>query len=240
MAGIPVALQDIADGLRKFRTRKLPRHERRLAQLANHGVDGNIVGWIECIEPRLNTPWWTSKHTGEYSFHHALGGLVPPCGKDSLPLASWLDYFLWKFHHEHQYPQVLMVTGHTDCGFVRLLAQLLLQPEAVNLGSHPDISAWAKLAQDTSLAIQDLAQHLSGTELLRAAEEKHVLLQVDRLLRDYNLVRNAVNSGQLQVVPAIWGIEEVALRIHDGEQFVPLLELCPADPGSDSGDHFAP
>ncbi len=122
---------------------------------------------------------------------------------------------------EHLGSRLVVVLGHTSCGAVKAVAEAGGRPLPGNLWSFQ--AAMAGLLETTP---EDPNE--SGAEHLRHLEANNALRQAQVVLDRSELVRHLVETGKLQVLPAIYDLASGR---------VTFLELPRASKGQEKGHH---
>ena len=107
----------------------------------------------------------------------------------------------------------IIVCGHSHCGAMKGLLQMDNLAEEM-----PLVYDWLKYAEGTRLLLKHNYKGHEGKDLLNAAIEENVLIQLENL-RTYPIIHSKIYSGQLNL--HAW-----VDKIETGEIFVYGVERC--------------
>jgi carbonic anhydrase len=161
-------MQKIIDGLSHFQNNVYESHRELFEKLATTQNPETL--FITCSDSRINPNMLTQTLPGELFIVRNAGNIVPPHGAASGGEAATVEYAVAVLGVRD-----IIVCGHSDCGAMRGL----LNPEKLN--DLPVVKAWLNNAEATRRILAENYSDLSGEDLLMAAVEENVLVQVENL-----------------------------------------------------------
>jgi carbonic anhydrase len=172
-------------GVHHFKTSDFPSNKELFERLA-HGQNPDAL-FITCSDSRVDPCLLTKSRPGELFVMRNAGNMVPPfCCCHPCGAAATIDYALSVLKVKD-----IVVCGHRDCGLVKAA----LNPPP-NLDQMKGLSPWVALAENVRRVLGKLEEQCCSIELLNAAIEEHVLIQLENL-QTHPAVIECLASGQL-------------------------------------------
>lgn len=170
--------------------------------------------FITCADSRINPNLITQTQPGELFIMRNAGNIIPPHGPHSTGEAATIEYAISMLNVRD-----VIVCGHTYCGAM----SALLEPSTVE--GHPAITSWLAHAEQTRKIIKDNYKHLEGDELLTAAVEENVLVQLEHV-RTLPSVAKALEAGKVRLHGWVYKLETGEVFAFDPEahNFLPVDE----------------
>jgi carbonic anhydrase len=189
---------------------------RQQQQLFESLVDGQNpeACFITCSDSRIDPNLITNSPPGGLFIVRNVGNLVPCYGTSNNAELAAVEYAVSALGVKH-----IIVCGHTGCGAMRAL----LEGSPVDL---PAVMQWLRHAESTAAIVREHYHHLSGNELLTAAAQENVLVQLEHL-RTSPAVATRVSRGRVQLHGWMYKIETGEIFTYDASlhQFRLLTEL---------------
>jgi len=211
-------LQKLISGLHKFRKTQFRDLQGLFAQLA-HGQKPETL-FITCSDSRIDPNLLTQSQPGDLFILRNAGNIVPPFGAIRGGEEATIEFAVAGLGVKD-----VIVCGHSHCGAVNGL----LHPEY--LKKLPCVAEWVKHAEATRRIVSESYDHLKGTELLDAAIEENVLVQLENL-RTHPSVAAAIRRGKLKLHAWVYEFETGEVFAYDPGpgQFAPLAAYKPPAP----------
>ncbi|MES2788778.1 MAG: carbonic anhydrase [Planctomycetota bacterium] len=205
-------MEKLVAGIHHFQ-QNIFRHYREFFERLADGQHPESL-FITCSDSRINPNLITHTDPGELFILRNAGNIVPPFGAVSGGEAATIEYAVSVLGVSD-----LIVCGHTQCGAMTGL----LAPET--LKDVPVVSSWLGYAEATRRILKENYQHLSGKELLIAAVEENVLVQLENV-RTHPSVAAKLARGKLKLHGWVYELETGDVDAFDPEagQFIPLSE----------------
>jgi carbonic anhydrase len=145
------------------------------------------------------------------------GNLIPAFGGTSGGEVATIEYAVTGLEVRD-----IVVCGHSQCGAMKGLLH------AESLTEMPAVVEWLKHAEATRRIIRSKYSHLTGEQLLDAAIEENVLMQLENL-QTHPAVAVALADDKLKLHAWVYDIAsgEVFAFDDDAEQFRPLGSAGP-------------
>ncbi len=179
-------------GIRRFRTEVYPQHEQLYKSLA-HGQSPHTL-MVSCSDSRLDPHLITQASPGELFVLRNAGNIVPPHGAVDGSEEATIEFALAKLE-----VSCIVVCGHSNCGAMAALVG------EVDVSGLKEVQQWLEHGK----AVQRELWHsgLEGADLVRAAVEKNVLIQIENL-RTHPSVREGLSRGALEIYGWVFDIEQ--------------------------------
>ena len=171
--------------------------------------------FITCSDSRIDPNLITNSPPGGLFIVRNVGNLVPCYGTSNNAELAAVEYAVAALGVKH-----IIVCGHTGCGAMRALID-------GNMGAQlPAVTQWLRHADSTAAIVKEHYGHLSGNELLTAAAQENVLVQLEHL-RTAPAVATRVSRGRLQLHGWMYKIETGEIFAYDSHahQFRPLMDV---------------
>lgn len=211
-------MQRLIQGLHEFQT-NIFSSQRELFQRLAHGQKPEAL-FITCSDSRVDPNLVTQTKPGELFILRDAGNIVPPLGGPVGAAHATIEYAVAVLEVRD-----IILCGHSHCGAM----DGLLHPE--RLEGLPMVTAWLTHAEKTRRIVRENYGHLSGADLLTAAAEENVLVQLGHL-RTHPSVAAALDRGELSLHGWVYKFEtgEVFAYAPEEGQFLPLAEALAAQP----------
>lgn len=195
-------MDKILAGVRRFRSEIYPEQKERFEQLAQK-KQKPVALFITCADSRINPNLITNTEAGDLFLVRNAGNLIPPYGSQSGGEIATIEYALEVLG----IPNVI-VCGHSQCGAM----QAMLQPN--DLASLPAVKTWFHHAEATRQIVGHKYKDLPPEELLVAAVEENVLVQMNNL-STHPTVAARLATGALHVYGWYYDIASGMVRQYD-------------------------
>lgn len=192
-------MQKLAKGIHSFQSGYFATHRQLFEQLATAGQRPETM-FITCSDSRVVPNLITNAAPGELFIIRNVGNVVPP---PTLPggTAAAMEYAVEVLGVEN-----VIVCGHTQCGAI----QAILHPETV---AHlPFVTRWVESDTRLSQILSERYPDLQGDDLVTAAVQENVLLQVEHL-RQFDFIEQRLAAGKLHV--SAWVFKIATGQIFD-------------------------
>lgn len=209
-------VQQLVAGVHRFR-REVFREQRELFERLAQGQEPQTL-FITCSDSRIDPNLITHTAPGDLFVLRNAGNIIPAFGATSGGEVATIEFAVTGLAvHD------IVVCGHSHCGAMKGL----LHPEYV--AEMPAVADWLKHAEATRRIIASKYGHLRGTDLLDAAIEENVLMQLENL-QTHPAVAVALAQDQIKLHAWVYEIEsgEVFAYDDDAKQFLPLGGMRPA------------
>ncbi|WP_268798660.1 carbonic anhydrase [Pseudomonas huanghezhanensis] len=212
-----VALRQIVDGFKHFRTNIFPQREELFKKLAT--AQQPRAMFITCADSRISPELITHSSPGDLFVTRNVGNVVPPYGPMNGGVSTAIEYAVMALGVHH-----IIVCGHSDCGAMRAV----LNPHT--LEKMPTVKAWLRHAEVARTVVEDNCNCAGEKETMHVLTEENVIAQLQHL-RTHPSVASKMASGQLFIHGWVYDIESSEIRAYDAEKdcFLPL-----------DGDHPTP
>jgi len=215
-------LEQLKDGVRKFRAEVYPLRAEMFAQAASEPQRPQTL-FITCADSRIDPNEITSSGTGDVFVTRNIGNMVPAYGEMLGGVSAVIEFAVSSLGVKH-----IVICGHSDCGAMKAL----LQPESVE--KMPTVKSWLKNAH-TALSVaeklyeRDLEEGSDRT-LLEELTEQNVLLQLQHL-KTHPSVAGAMAGEELSISGWIYEIGSGVVKVaEDGERsFTPIEQVAAGD-----------
>jgi len=214
-------LEQLKEGVRRFRTQIYPERAEQFAQAGSEPQRPHTL-FITCADSRIDPNLITSTTTGEVFVTRNIGNMVPAYGEMLGGVSAVVEFAVTGLGVHH-----IVICGHSDCGAMKAL----LAPDTS--GKLPAVTNWltnahAALTVAETVNERDVAQG-SDKPLILELTEQNVLLQM-RHLKTHPSVAGAMALGELTVSGWIYNIGTGEVRVaEDGERTFTLIDPAPED-----------
>lgn len=198
-------MRKLLKGVHQFQMNYFSSHREFFEQLSQ-GQHPRIL-FITCCDSRIDPNLITQTEPGELFIIRNVGNIVPPFGAHANAEAAAIEYAI-----DVLGIQEIVVCGHSHCGAISgLLKGNRLSDQL------PSVHAWLRYAESTRRVVLENYQALEGDELLNAAIEEHVLIQLENL-RTYPSVHARLYRGQLNIHAWVYKIETGGIIVYSAER----------------------
>ncbi len=196
--------QHLLDGYRTFTTERLPTEQSRYRELFVRGQSPEVMV-IGCCNSRVSPEVIFDAGPGELFVVRNIANLVPTYQPDSGThgVSAALEYAVSVLRVKH-----IVVLGHAQCGGIRAFVDKI---EPLTPGDF--IGKWMAMfikpgeivEQRTHETMQDFVTRIEKAAVFRSLEN----------LMTFPFVRTRVESGELQLHGAYFGVAEGSLFVLD-------------------------
>ncbi len=205
-------MQKLVRGVKHFQ-QNIFQKQKNLFQGLAEGQKPEVL-FITCSDSRLDPTMLTQSKPGEVFIMRNAGNIIPPYGPQHTGESGTIEFAIAALGIRD-----IIICGHSHCGAMKGV----LQPEIVQ--TMPAVAGWLKHADATQKIMSDNYNHLEGDNLLNAAIQENVLVQVENI-KTHPIVISRLSSGDLTIHAWVYKFETGEVFCYDqGEgQFVPLTE----------------
>jgi carbonic anhydrase len=203
-------VQKLAAGIHQFRANYFASHRELFEQLSVNGQRPETL-FITCCDSRVVPTLITNAAPGELFILRNIGNIVPAVEHGVLGgVSAAIEYAMEVLEVGN-----VIVCGHTNCGAI----DAILHPERV---AHlPFVSRWVSASPGLPELIAERYGHLEGDQLMTAAVEENVLVQLENL-RGFSCVAKRLEAGLLKMSGWVFKIATAEIFDYDpvSEQFL--------------------
>ena len=211
-------MQKLIQGIHKFQDQNFRPMQGLFEKLAK-GQNPETL-FVTCSDSRIDPNLLTRSKPGDLFILRNAGNIVPAHTAGGGGEVATIEFAVAALGVKD-----VIICGHSHCGAMHGV----LHPEAV--AGLPAVASWLGHAEETRRIVREKYTHLEGPELLTAAIEENVLVQLEHL-RTLPAVAARLERGDLHVHGWVYKIETGEVFAFDppSEQFVPLAAYdYPAD-----------
>jgi carbonic anhydrase len=206
-------MQKLIQGIHHFQTTTFHPQRELFERLARHQEPD--VLFVTCSDSRIDPALLTNTGPGELFVLRNAGNLVPAhdparaCGE-----AATIEFAVVALGVKD-----IVVCGHSNCGAMKGL----LDPQAI--AGLPAVAAWLSHAEGTRRILRDSYGDMAKDDLLAAAVEENVLVQLENLCTLPAVTARLVRGG-LSLHGWVYEIETGEVFAYDPQagQFLPIAE----------------
>lgn len=208
-------VQQLVAGVHRFKHEVFRQQQELFERLAGRQEPQTL--FITCSDSRIDPNLITHTDPGDLFVLRNAGNLVPAFGPVSGGEVATIEFAVTGLGVRD-----IVVCGHSHCGAMKGL----LHPEY--LTEMPAVAEFLKNAEATRRIIRAKYSHLQGQQLLDAAIEENVLMQVENL-QTQPAVAVALAQNQLKLHAWVYEIESGEVFSYDdvSQQFIPLGDIRP-------------
>ncbi|ADB18678.1 Carbonate dehydratase [Pirellula staleyi DSM 6068] len=198
-------MEKILAGVHKFRRSVYPRDRQFFQQLSEKDQKPKAL-FITCSDSRVDPNLITQTEPGDLFLVRNAGNLVPPYAGIASGEAATIEYSIEVLGIKN-----IIVCGHSQCGAMRGL----LNPQiAENL---PAVKMWFNHAETTRRIVKNKYQNLAPQELIVAATEENVLVQLNNL-STHPAVAARLSAGEVRIFGWYYDIGSGCISQFDQQQ----------------------
>jgi carbonic anhydrase len=196
--------QSLLDGYRTFRTQRLPIEQSRYRELSERGQSPETMV-IGCCDSRVSPEVIFDAGPGELFVVRNIANLVPVYQPDSGAhgVSAALEYAVNVLRIKH-----IVVLGHAQCGGIRAFVDKI---EPLSPGDF--IGKWMAMFIKPGEVVEQRS-HESMLDFVTRIEKAAVFRSLENL-QTFPFVRAKVESGELQLHGAYFGVAEGSLFVLD-------------------------
>src|ERR1700749_3610449 len=196
--------QKLIDGYRTFAAQRLPTEQSRYRELAERGQSPEVMV-IGCCDSRVSPEAIFDAGPGELFVVRNVANLVPPYAPDggAHGVSAALEYAVQVLRIKH-----IVVLGHAQCGGIRAFVDKIdpLTPgDFIGKWMAMFIKPGEIVEQRDRETMQDFVTRIEKAAVFRSLEN----------LMTFPFVRARVDSGELQLHGAYFGVAEGKLFVLD-------------------------
>ncbi len=196
--------QHLLDGYRTFTTQRLPTEQSRYRDLSVRGQSPEVMV-IGCCDLRVSPEVIFDAGPGELFVVRNIANLVPVYQPDSGAhgVSAALEYAVSVLRVKH-----IVVLGHAQCGGIRAFVDKI---EPLTPGDF--IGKWMAMFIKPGEIVEQRA-HETMQDFVTRIEKAAVFRSLENLMT-FPFVRSRVESGELQLHGAYFGVAEGSLFVLD-------------------------
>ena len=198
--------QQLLQGYRAFATNRLPTEQSRYRELSVKGQSPEVMV-IGCCDSRVSPEAIFDVGPGELFVVRNIANLVPTYQPDANAhgVSAALEYAVTVLKVKH-----IVVLGHAQCGGIRAFVDKI---EPLTPGDF--IGKWMQMFIKPGEVVEQRA-HETMAQFVERIEKAAVFRSLENLMT-FPFVRKAVESGQMQLHGAYFGVAEGSLFVLDRE-----------------------
>ena len=196
--------QRLLDGYRTFTTQRLPTEQSRYRELSERGQSPEVMV-IGCCDSRVSPEVIFDAGPGELFVVRNIANLVPVYQPDSGAhgVSAALEYAVSVLRVKH-----IVVLGHAQCGGIRAFIDKI---EPLTPGDF--IGKWMQMFIKPGEVVEQRDRETMA-QFVERIEKAAVFRSLENLMT-FPFVRKAVESGQMQLHGAYFGVAEGTLFVLD-------------------------
>jgi len=196
--------KSLLEGYRTFRTQRLPVEQSRYRELSVHGQSPETMV-IGCCDSRVSPEVIFDAGPGELFVVRNIANLVPVFEPDggAHGVSAALEYAVNVLRVKH-----IVVLGHAQCGGIRAFIDKIAP-----LSPGDFIGKWMAMFVKPGEVVEQRS-HESMLDFVTRIEKAAVFRSLENL-QTFPFVRARVESGELQLHGAYFGVAEGSLFVLD-------------------------
>jgi len=196
--------KSLLEGYRAFRTQRLPVEQSRYRELSVHGQSPETMV-IGCCDSRVSPEVIFDAGPGELFVMRNIANLVPVYQPDENAhgVSAALEFAVNVLRVKH-----IVVLGHAQCGGIRAFID-----KAAPLSPGDFIGKWMAMFVKPGEVVEQRS-HESMQDFITRIEKAAVFRSLENL-QTFPFVRARVETGELQLHGAYFGVAEGALFVLD-------------------------
>lgn len=219
-------MRNLIHGIHRFQNEDF-RELHDLFQELVHGQNPETL-FITCSDSRIDPNRLTHSLPGDLFILRNAGNIIPPHGANPTGEAATIEFAVTGLGVKD-----IIVCGHSHCGAIKAL----LKPEII--AEMPAMQGWLSHSEATRRIMRENYRDLEWDELMMAAIEENVLVQIEHL-QTLPAVAARRARGAIHLHAWVYQFETGDVFAYDPrrEQFVPLkrLQPTPAEPVAHRGE----
>ena len=198
--------QKLIDGYRTFASQRLPTEQSRYRELSERGQSPDVMV-IGCCDSRVSPEVIFDAGPGELFVVRNIANLVPVYQPDENAhgVSAALEYAVNVLRVKH-----IVVLGHAQCGGIRAFVDKI---EPLSPGDF--IGKWMAMFVKPGEVVEQRSQE-TMQQFVTRIEKAAVFRSLENLMT-FPFVRKRVESGELQLHGAYFGVAEGSLFVLDRE-----------------------
>jgi carbonic anhydrase len=208
-------VQQLIAGVHRFKHEVFRQQQEFFERLA--GGQSPQTLFITCSDSRIDPNLITHTDPGDLFVLRNAGNIIPAYGTATGGELASIEFAVTGLNVSD-----VVICGHTHCGAMKGL----LHPEY--LTEMPAVADFLRHAESTRRIVRSKYAHLSGDDLLDAAVEENVLVQIENL-QTHPAVAEALASDKLKLHAWTYDIASGEVYAYDDEanQFLPVGSARP-------------
>ncbi len=198
-------MEKILAGVREFRQNVYPEQREFFERIAAR-KQRPIALFITCADSRINPNLITQTEPGDLFLIRSAGNLIPPFGAPSGGEIATIEYTLSVLGIKN-----IIICGHSQCGAMQAIL------EDKSLDELPAVRAWCQHAEATKQIVRTKYKDLSHDELIVAATEENVLVQMNNL-STHPYVAARLSTGDIHIYGWYYDIPTGQILQYEQEQ----------------------
>jgi carbonic anhydrase len=198
-------MDKLIEGVQAFRRSAYPKNRVFFEQLAAKQQKPEAL-FITCADSRINPNLITQTEPGDLFLVRNAGNIVPPHGAPTGGETATIEYAVEVLGIRN-----IVICGHSQCGAMKAILS------GEGLDHLPAVRSWCSHAEATRRIVQQKYRHLSGDELVVAATEENVLVQMNHL-STLPCVAARLASGEIRVYGWYYDIGSGQVLQYDQSQ----------------------
>jgi carbonic anhydrase len=196
----------LLEGYRAFTNQRLPTEQSRYRELSERGQSPEVMV-IGCCDSRVSPEVIFDVGPGELFVLRNIANLVPIYQPDANAhgVSAALEYAVTVLRVKH-----IVILGHAQCGGIRAFVDKI---EPLTPGDF--IGRWMSMFIKPGEVVEQ-REHESMAEFVTRIEKAAVFRSLENLMT-FPFVRTRVESGELQLHGAYFGVAEGSLFVLDRE-----------------------
>jgi carbonic anhydrase len=196
--------QRLLEGYQAFATQRLPTEQSRYRELSERGQSPEVMV-IGCCDSRVSPEVIFDVGPGELFVLRNIANLVPIYQPDENAhgVSAALEFAVTVLRVKH-----IVVLGHAQCGGIRAFVD-----KTAPLTPGDFIGRWMSMFIKPGEVVEQRA-HESMAEFVTRIEKAAVFRSIENLMT-FPFVRTRVESGELQLHGAYFGVAEGSLFVLD-------------------------
>lgn len=174
----------------------------RLIKLAKEGQTPQAL-FITCSDSRIMPEHLLGARPGDFFMLRNVANIVPPYHQTEIGIVSVLEFAVFNLAVPH-----IIVCGHTDCGGIKGLDEL------IDMSRQPALSRWLDLARPSQRDVDFSLRDLSPEERHLAIVEGNVTNQLNNI-QSYPFIRERLEANQLTLHGWVFHLETQQISIYD-------------------------
>src|SRR3954464_3370595 len=198
--------EHLLEGYKAFATQRLPTEQTRYRDLSVKGQSPEVMV-IGCCDSRVSPEVIFDVGPGELFVMRNIANLVPVYQPDANAhgVSAALEYAVTVLRVKH-----IVILGHAQCGGIRAFVDKI---EPLTPGDF--IGRWMSMFIKPGEVVEQ-REHESMAEFVTRIEKAAVFRSLENLMT-FPFVRTRVESGELQLHGAYFGVAEGSLFVLDRE-----------------------
>lgn len=196
-------MQRLIEGVHFFQNVGFVQQRELFERLA--GGQNPEACFITCSDSRIDPNLITNAKPGQLFIVRNAGNVIPCYGTANNGELAAVEFAVGVLGVKD-----IIVCGHTHCGAMKGV----LDP--ASLATLPTLKSWLQHCDSTAQIIADHYTHLSGENLITAAAEENVLVQLEHL-RTLPIIASRASRGLLQLHGWMYKFETGEVFAYDSE-----------------------